>query len=201
MQFGLKQLITGGARSGKSSLAKEKALAWQKRTGGQVVVIATAEQVVQAESGESCSMAKRIAHHQLHRPNNWKLIESSEDLAQTLALTSDERTLIIVDCLTLWTSSQLVQGEQVWRDAKSSLIESLRLLPGPVIFIGNEVGQSVVPMGEFNRLFVDELGWLHQHLGKVVDVVITTIAGLPLVLKASEEDIKDDICSVKRGVS
>jgi adenosylcobinamide kinase/adenosylcobinamide-phosphate guanylyltransferase len=174
----MKQLLIGGARSGKSSLAKQQALAWQAKTQGQVLVIATAK----CDASDS-AMARRIAHHQLARPANWQLIEVPINLAETIKQMSNPQTLILVDCLTLWLSDELFDHTSLWKEKKKQLIDAVSTIKGPIILIGNEVGQSVVPLGEGNRLFVDEMGWLHQHLAKVVDNVTMTIAGLPLVLK------------------
>ncbi|SDJ77892.1 adenosylcobinamide kinase /adenosylcobinamide-phosphate guanylyltransferase [Ferrimonas sediminum] len=175
----MKQLISGGARSGKSRLAQQRALQWQQASGGEVVVIATAR--------VDDSMAERIAHHQRHRPAVWSLIEAQRDLAAVLEATSKPDTLILVDCLTLWLANELFADDGDWPAAKAALLQSLTTLPGPVIFIGNEVGQGVVPLGESNRRFVDECGWLHQHLGQRVDRVTLTIAGLPLELKGASQ--------------
>ncbi|RTR38686.1 bifunctional adenosylcobinamide kinase/adenosylcobinamide-phosphate guanylyltransferase [Shewanella canadensis] len=174
----MKQLIIGGARSGKSRLAQEYAKIWQARTSGEVIVVATAESTEGA-------MAKRIAHHKSHRPSEWKLVETTLDLAQALIEQSRSDNLLLVDCLTLWLSN-IQLSDRSWSQEKQALLEALTDLPGEVIFISNEVGQGVVPLGELSREFVDESGWLHQSLAKRVDRVTMAIAGLPLVIKSVE---------------
>ncbi|WP_299794895.1 bifunctional adenosylcobinamide kinase/adenosylcobinamide-phosphate guanylyltransferase [uncultured Shewanella sp.] len=174
----MKQLIIGGARSGKSRLAQEYAKEWQQRTGGEVVVVATAE----ATDG---AMARRIAHHQSNRPGDWKLVETRLDLPRTLLEQSRSANLILVDCLTLWLSN-IQLSDRCWKREKQALLDTLSDLPGEIIFIGNEVGQGVVPLGELSREFVDESGWLHQSLAKRADKVTMAIAGLPLVIKSVE---------------
>jgi len=174
----MKQLIIGGARSGKSRLAQEYAKTWQARTSGEVIVVATAE----ITDG---SMAKRIAHHKSHRPQEWNLVETPLDLTQTLIDESRSDNLILVDCLTLWLSNVQL-SERSWKQEKQALLAALTDLPGEIIFISNEVGQGVVPLGELSREFVDESGWLHQSLAKQVDKVTMAIAGLPLMIKSVE---------------
>jgi len=44
----------------------------------------------------------------------------------------------------------------------------------------------VVPMGQLSRLFVDELGRLHQSLAQKVEAVTLMVAGIPLSVKANE---------------
>ena len=60
----MKELIRGGARSGKSLLAEKRAAA----SGLRVVYLDTAE----ACDGE---MARRIAHHSERLPNDWGCAE------------------------------------------------------------------------------------------------------------------------------
>ncbi|GIU17033.1 MULTISPECIES: bifunctional adenosylcobinamide kinase/adenosylcobinamide-phosphate guanylyltransferase [unclassified Shewanella] len=173
----MKQLIIGGARSGKSRLAQEYAVTWKAHTQGEVIVIATAE----VSEG---AMAKRIAHHKSHRPKDWRLIETCLDLPQALIEQSHANNLILVDCLTLWLSNCLL-SEVSWQQYKQALLTAMTQLPGEVIFISNEVGQGIVPLGELSREFVDESGWLHQALAKHVDEVTMVVAGLPLVMKSA----------------
>jgi adenosylcobinamide kinase/adenosylcobinamide-phosphate guanylyltransferase len=173
----MKQLIIGGARSGKSRLAQNYALTWQARTQGDVIVIATAE----VSDG---AMAKRIAHHQLNRPSHWLLAETTLALSATLHQYSQVNNLIIVDCLTLWLANVQLSTLD-WATAKQGLLDCIQTLPGEVILISNEVGQGVVPLGELSRTFVDESGWLHQSLALHVDQVSWVIAGLPLMLKTA----------------
>ncbi|MBY6096795.1 bifunctional adenosylcobinamide kinase/adenosylcobinamide-phosphate guanylyltransferase [Ferrimonas balearica] len=177
----MKHLIIGGARSGKSRLAQHLASLWQQQTGGEVVVIATAEY----QPGQG-SMAARIAHHKAHRPANWRTVEAPRQLASTLRRESDTQRLLVVDCLTLWLANEMACGH--WPEPKSALLNALPTLPGPVLLIGNEVGQGIVPLGEQNRRFVDEAGWLHQHLADRVEQVTLVVAGLPLTLKGAGHD-------------
>ena len=88
----MKELIFGGARSGKSLLAEQRALA----SGLHVIYLATA----QAGDGE---MARRIAHHRERRPADWGCAEENLLLADKLRELAAPDTCILVDCLTLWT--------------------------------------------------------------------------------------------------
>ncbi|AZG73294.1 bifunctional adenosylcobinamide kinase/adenosylcobinamide-phosphate guanylyltransferase [Shewanella livingstonensis] len=178
----MKQLIIGGARSGKSTLATKTALTWQNLSGGKITLIVTA----QPDGVIGSEMSKRIVHHQMNRPSDWDVIEAWTDLAEAIDHAQADNTLILVDCLTLWLANELMSNEGKWLAAKARLLSTVANSHCPIIMIGNEVGQGVVPMGEFNRKFVDELGWLHQHLGAVVDTVTVCIAGLPMILKSKQ---------------
>ncbi len=174
----MKELILGGARSGKSRLAEQQAQA----SGLRLLYVATG----QAGDGE---MAQRIQHHQERRGDEWQLVEEPIELAQVLQQHAAADTCILLDCLTLWLSNCLFAGEEgdssIWQTQRSALLECLPTLPGHIIFVGNETGMGVVPMGEISRTFVDENGWLHQSLAQRCDRVTLTVAGLPHVLKES----------------
>jgi len=172
----MRQLYVGGARSGKSRLAQELATDWQREAGGEVAVIATAEP-------KDEQMAKRIAHHKQHRPADWLTVECSLKLSETLLETVADSRIVLVDCLTLWACNQLLSQPDSWQQEKQKLVDTIAGIDSPLLLISNEIGQGVVPLGEFNRRFVDELGWLNQAVAKKCDRVVQAVAGLPLVLK------------------
>ena len=66
-----------------------------------------------------------------------------------------------------------------------ALLATLPGLPGEIIFVSNEVGLGIVPMGELTRRFVDEAGRLHQDLAAYCGRVVLVAAGLPLLLKGA----------------
>ena len=182
----MKELIIGGARSGKSRLAEQRAAA----SGRPVTYLATAT----AGDGE---MARRIAHHRQRRPADWGCVEESLHLAARLEQLARPDTCILVDCLTLWLSNLLFAGQAAAQaeagDAvdcpllsgeMSALIERLPRLPGHIILVSNEVGWGIVPMHPVSRLFADEQGRLNQRVAAVCDQVTLVAAGLPLSLKA-----------------
>ena len=170
----MKELILGGARSGKSSYAETRA----SESGLDVLYIATA----QAFDDE---MQQRIQHHQQQRPEQWRLIEEPINLISVLKQHASTSTCILVDCLTLWLSNQLCSEEHKEKIEKNidELINILTDLPGIIIFVSNEVSMGIVPMGEVNRQFVDEAGRLHQRLAAVSDKVTLMVAGIPNRIK------------------
>jgi adenosylcobinamide kinase / adenosylcobinamide-phosphate guanylyltransferase len=167
------QLILGGARSGKSRYAEQLALATQK----PVLYIATA-------TASDEEMRTRIAHHQQQRPVNWKLRECPLDLIEALAEESQINQTILVDCLTLWLNNQLFHfPNQDFSNLFDAMIKRIESNKADIIFVANEVGLGIIPLGEINRTFVDEAGRLNQRLAQVADKVFFIAAGLPLQLK------------------
>lgn len=166
-------LIIGGARSGKSKYAEELAT----KNNLPVSYIATATAI----DGE---MATRILHHQTRRPANWLLHECPLELARLLQTEAQKEQTILVDCLTLWINNQLHKNsQQNFVLLISELIDSIQNSPAHTIFVANEVGLGIIPLGEITRKFVDEAGRLNQQLAQTADHVVFMVAGLPMVLK------------------
>lgn len=168
----MKELIFGGARSGKSALAMQRATA----SGKTVTFIAT------ATAGDA-EMAERIAHHIAERPTHWTVVEEPIALADVLIQHAAPQHCLLVDCLTLWLTNLLGDHTQ-FHAQRQSLLSTLPDLPGHIIFVSNEVGLGITPLGELSRRFVDEAGRLHQELAGLCDRVTFTAAGLPLDLKS-----------------
>lgn len=166
-------LILGGARSGKSQLAEQKAAS----TKLAVTYIATAA----AGDGE---MSHRIQQHQQQRPEGWGLIEEELNLAAAIRSLPETPQCILIDCLTLWVSNWLMQeNNDAFNNAKADFLAVLEETPHHIIMVSNETGMGVIPMGSLTRQFVDQSGWLHQSIAKIADNVILSIAGLPMPLK------------------
>ncbi|MFW9269983.1 bifunctional adenosylcobinamide kinase/adenosylcobinamide-phosphate guanylyltransferase [Pseudomonas sp. D2-30] len=169
------QLILGGARSGKSRLAEKLAAS----TGLPVTYIATSQPL----DGE---MNERVAQHRARRPAEWALVEEPLALARVLEENAAHDQCLLVDCLTLWLTNLLMLDDADRLVAeREALLDCISALPGEVIFVSNETGMGVVPLGELTRRYVDEAGWLHQALAERCQRVVLTVAGLPLTLKGT----------------
>lgn len=165
-----KELILGGARSGKSALAERRAT----ESGCEVVYVATA-------TAEDAEMAARIAHHRARRPARWRTVEEPVRLAAVLRAEAASGRCVIVDCLTLWLSNLLLgPGLEPQRE---DLLRALGDVRGRLILVSNEVGCGVVPGNALARRFADEQGRLNQALAAACDRVTLVAAGLPLELK------------------
>lgn len=166
-------LVTGGARSGKSSLAESIA----SRFGGPLIYIATA----QAYDGE---MTQRIKLHRDRRGGDWRTIEEPLDLAGALARTDGQGTRLI-DCLTLWLSNVMMDGDVA--PQLDLLVDRLQTQKGPVVLVTNELGLGIVPENALARRFRDEHGWMNQKIAALACEVWMAVSGLPLRLKPQRE--------------
>ena len=165
-------LVVGGARSGKSAFAERLITASARPRR----YIATAE----AWDDE---MRDRIARHLRDRGADWATVEAPLALAAALA---DARPgeAVLVDCATLWLTNHLLADSDLAAET-TRLLDALAASPAPVVIVTNETGWGIVPENALARRFRDEQGRLNQRLAAGADLVVTVIAGLPMVLKGN----------------
>lgn len=166
-------LVTGGARSGKSTYAEQRA----RQLGGRRLYVATAEP-------RDEEMAERIAAHQKRRGNEWAVVEEPIELAAALLAQRDKTDCALVDCLTLWLSNLLLHRESEFAQGKvEELVETLPRLDFHVVLVTNEVGWGIVPDNPVARQFRDLAGWANQHIAAAANEVVLTVAGVPMIVK------------------
>jgi adenosylcobinamide kinase/adenosylcobinamide-phosphate guanylyltransferase len=187
------ELILGGQKSGKSRRAELLARHWLAQSPAyDAVLIATAQPWDE-------EMRQRITRHQEDRAERvpgLRTLEESLQLAQALTQASQPQTLVVVDCLTLWLTNWLMPAPdsasgsasqdtpaQAAQAQIAQLLQAIEQAPGPVIFVGNEIGLGVIPLGRETRAFVDALGVLNQRVAQACQRVTLMAAGLPLTLK------------------
>lgn len=163
-------LITGGARSGKSTRAEARA----REFAGKPVYIATAE-------GFDHEMRERIAKHRERRGLDWIEHETPLELVAALKAT-DGGGARLVDCLTIWLSNLMHDGRD-WASEGARLAEALRAQQSPVVLVTNEVGSGIVPDNALAREFRDAAGLLNQMIARTADEVEFVVAGLPVRVK------------------
>ena len=187
------ELILGGQRSGKSRRAEQLAEQWLKGAAGRkAAFVATA----QARDDE---MRHRIERHQEQRRARlpgMRTIEEPLALDRVIRRYSRPERLLVIDCLTLWLANQLARHEDVvprkghgvaenfcQSEAMTSLLTAIEQSRGPLVFVSNEIGLGVVPVGAGVRAYVDALGWLNQQVAARCQRACLMVAGQPLWLK------------------
>lgn len=184
-------LILGGARSGKSAHAERLGGAWAAARAADRVYIATAE----ALDGE---MRDRIARHRADRGDAWRTVEAPRELAAAIGREAAPDRVVLIDCLTLWLSNEMLADEAAWSGAAAdprrraemaldgrvgALIDAFTAAPGLVVAVSNEVGYALAPTTALGRAFRDAQGRLNQRVAAAADHVALVAAGLPLALK------------------
>lgn len=163
-------LVLGGARSGKSRHAEALISALPPPW----TYIATAE----AYDDE---MRERIGIHRARRDERWKTIDAPLDLASAMAALPDG-TPVLVDCLTLWLSNQMLAGGDLETEGVR-LADVFAAPKGPLFVVSNEVGLGIVPDNALARRFRDAQGRLNQQVAAIADEVVFMVAGLPMKVK------------------
>ena len=163
-------LITGGARSGKSTHAEARI----RDFPGTPIYIATAEAL-------DAEMRERIEKHRVRRGSAWLERETPLELAAALVET-DGHGPRLVDCLTLWLSN-LMHVERDWETEAALLVEALGRQQSPVVLVTNEVGLGIVADNALARRFRDAAGILNQMVAQAADEVEFVVAGLPMRVK------------------
>jgi adenosylcobinamide kinase / adenosylcobinamide-phosphate guanylyltransferase len=166
-------LVTGGARSGKSKYAEQRAAALGRRR----LYVATAE-------ANDKEVAQRIAEHKRRRGDEWTTIEEAMELAEALLAQRGRTDCALVDCLTLWLSNLLLQHDQVYAEGKvKDLVTMLSRLDFHVVLVTNEVGWGIVPDNPLARQFRDLAGWANQQIAAAANEIVLLVAGMPMIVK------------------
>jgi adenosyl cobinamide kinase/adenosyl cobinamide phosphate guanylyltransferase len=164
-------LVTGGARSGKSRFALDRA----GSLGPPRLFVATAE----ARDDE---MAARIARHRGDRPKGWRTVEEPRRLSAVLRRSAGG--VVLIDCLTLWLANRM--GDDPGFDPAppiEELLRALRARRAAVVAVTNEVGFGIVPETPLGRAFRDAAGFMNQQAVEAADEAYLLVAGRALRIK------------------
>ncbi len=163
-------LITGGAKSGKSSYAVKLAMQYEKPR----IFIATAV----AFDDE---MRKRIENHRIERGLEFETIEEPIKLAEVL--THAEGNVCVIDCITVWINNLIYYNKL---DEIEKFIEALKNPSCNTIIVSNEVGMGIVPDNKLSRQYVDTLGRINQRIASIAENVVLMASGIPLHIKKGD---------------
>ncbi|QSX06603.1 bifunctional adenosylcobinamide kinase/adenosylcobinamide-phosphate guanylyltransferase [Sedimentibacter sp. zth1] len=187
-------LVVGGARSGKSSFAENKA----KEYGKNIAYIATS--VVTDKS-----MADRVKKHREQRPNEWKTIETYKNF-NTLIDNNDflSSDTIMIDCITTLICNFMVDSKidfdnclmkdvnKLEATIKHDILDLIHIckdLDKHLVIVSNEVGLGVVPAYYMGNFFRDISGRMNAFIAKESDNVYFTVSGIPMKLKSKGVNI------------
>ncbi|MDT0121516.1 bifunctional adenosylcobinamide kinase/adenosylcobinamide-phosphate guanylyltransferase [Paenibacillus sp. RRE4] len=180
-------LVTGGARSGKSSFAERLCM----QRSSEAWYVATA----QAYDDE---MRERIAMHRKQREESgylWRTMEEPLALPALIQQMGEGHTgtsapTILVDCLTLWLTNVLLAHEHdeghVLQGHLDALVEAVQTYPGLLVLVTNEVGDGIVPEYKLGRVYRDLAGVLNQRIATICREVFLVTVGIPIELKSKE---------------
>lgn len=175
-------LVTGGARSGKSSFAESL-----YKDTNDVVYIAT----MRACDSE---MEDRIKLHRQSRPKEWVTFEGSYNLFEAVPNSRN----YLLDCLTILASNIMfdmtkdyeripveiqMEVENKVVEEIEKLVERVESIDGSLVIVTNEVGDSIVPENHIARVYRDIVGRVNQRVARLCSEVYLVICGIPLRIK------------------
>lgn len=164
-------LITGGARSGKSSYAEQLAL----RLSSNPVYLATAR-VWDDE------FRQRVVKHQERRGSEWTNIEEEKQLSKHHL----EGRTILIDCITMWCNNfffDLHDDVDATLEAMKQEFLKFTQPEATYIFVTNEIGMGGTSINDVQRRFTDLQGWFNQFVASQADEVIFMVSGIPMKIK------------------
>lgn len=179
-------VITGGARSGKSTFAEKIAGDLNKK----VLYLASA---IPFDEG----MKDRIKKHQDQRPKEWKTIEAYHDF-EGLAEDEDfkEAEVVLFDCLTVMVTNNMLDREidydtcsmaqlaKIEGDISLQVEDLLGVCQDKIlIVVTNEVGMGIVPSYKLGSYFRDIAGRMNQLVAARANEVYLAVAGIPVKIK------------------
>ncbi len=172
-------LVTGGARSGKSSFAE--LIAAQSKQN--VFYLAT------ARAGDQ-EMQTRIELHQDRRPADWTTIEAPLAISNALTSIPDD-SLVLMDCLTNYLANLMLENEDLtYTELEKRVLKLLKQFLMLIdkknielIVVANEVGTGIVPAYKSGRDFRDISGRAVRLIARTAKEVYLLVAGLPVEIK------------------
>lgn len=186
-------LILGGARSGKSTFAEQRA----KELGGDSVLYVATSEMKDEE------MQERVKKHRTERPLGWRTLEAPRNVAGALRQEGSSAQVVLLDCMTFLVANHLMEaaapknnpfddlsGDPFDPQIETDVVKEVEGLVAYVnesdihmLVVSNEVGLGVVPPYELGRAYRDILGRANQILARHADEVQLLVAGIPMKVK------------------
>jgi adenosylcobinamide kinase/adenosylcobinamide-phosphate guanylyltransferase len=180
-------MVTGGARSGKSSYAEKLC----KSQNNNVAYIATS---IPFDEG----MKDRIKKHQEMRPKNWTTYEGYEDIYKLIKEIEKNHQTVILDCITLLINNLMFKFDIDYETCNGNevdeiekyilnqvrlLIEEIKKTDLFVVMVTNEIGMSIVPANRLSRIYTDIAGRINQYIAKESNEVYLVVSSIPMKIK------------------
>ena len=164
-------LVTGGARSGKSSYAEELAL----KLSEHPIYMATAR--IWDEE-----FRQRVQKHQERRGPEWTNIEEDKYLSKYKV----EGRVVLIDCVTFWWTYLFFDNQSAVKKALDEAKQEFDLFTkqdATFIFVTNEIGLGGTSENLIQRKFTDMQGWMNQYIASKADEVTLMVCGIPVTVK------------------
>lgn len=167
------ELITGGRNAGKTSTAIDLA----KKIALKRYYIATARNL-------DSEVNKKIQRHKMQRGDKFATVEEPLNIAGVMK-GLDKDSVIVLDCLTMWTANMLfADREKLILETSKKIIAELSRFRNSFI-VTNEVGLGIIPEDILSRKYSSLLGEVNKLFASAADIVLLMVDGIPLKIKGS----------------
>lgn len=180
-------LVTGGARSGKSSFAERLC----KDQNNKTAYIATSTAFDEG-------MKDRIKKHRAQRPSEWMTYESYKNIDEVIDNISGKHQTVILDCITLMVNNLMFEKELDYdtisheeidrleksiKDEVERFIEAVKTTDLYVVVVTNEIGLAPVANNRLTRIYTDIIGRINQFIAMNSEEVYFVVSGIPMKIK------------------
>ena len=180
-------LVTGGARSGKSSFAESLC----KAQNNKIAYIATSVPF-------DADFKERVKKHQQSRPAEWQTVEVYEDVHTVIPEVANQYETVILDCVTLMvnnlmfkenldydtlTNLEIDNLEMRIKEQFIKLIEAVKQTDLYFVIVTNEIGLAPVAANRLTRIYTDMIGRMNQLIAQNSDEVYFVVSGIPMKIK------------------
>lgn len=184
-------LVTGGARSGKSSFAESLCRARNNETA----YIATSVPFDE-------DFKDRVKKHRESRPSNWTTYEVYRKVYSQIEDIARSNETVILDCVTLMVNNLMfeenidydhISNEEIneleayIKSEFEKLLMEVRKTNLYFVIVTNEIGLSPVAANRLTRIYTDIIGRMNQLIAKEADEVYFVISGIPMQIKGTKE--------------
>lgn len=180
-------LITGGARSGKSTFAEVQVKTHKLQTAYVATAVAFDD-----------SMKNRIKKHIDQRPEFWTTFEQPTQVHEIIETINQKHKVMLLDCITVLLTNTLFQNDVDWdtiteekidiieekiQSDLNKLVKKMQESDLTSYLVTNEIGSGIVPENKLARIFRDIAGRGNQYLASVSDEVYYVVSGIPMKIK------------------
>ena len=164
----MKTLFIGGIKSGKSLNAQKYIL---NLSTSKPIYLATTEFIDK-------EMQEKIEEHKQNRKDDFITLEEPLKLYDAISTSNKS---VLVECVSMWINNMLYHNLTL----ADMVVELKKLftLKNDIVFVFNDVGNSIVADNKLAREFVNISGKLSQIIASECDEVYHTIAGISTKIK------------------
>lgn len=172
-------LVTGASSSGKSHIAETIAV---NQRCENLYYIAT------MHTWDKEAELKVIRHQKMRADKGFVTIEKYVDIASITLLS---HSTLLIECMSNLLANEMYDDDGAKELAHTKIIEDISYLnkiAENIIIVTNEIFSDGNKYDEWCTEYITKLGYINCELGKVSDVVIESVVGIPIYYKGERYD-------------